>query len=108
MGEQNVGRCNTFMGEVAVKAGVNFTDEDVAALNEAYFEGADISHMSDVPGVICWRDMGLIANRRYADLISGRCENVLKGEGAREKCDALYEVVDRYAEEKKGIGYWIV
>ena len=109
MGEQNVGSpCMAVTGKFPVKANINFTDEDVAALNKAYFEGARISRMSDVPGVICWRDMGPSANRRYADLISGRCGDVLKGEGAKEKCDALYEVVDYRAQEKKGVGYWIL
>lgn len=98
MGGQKVGgACMSAVNKFPVKASVKFTDEDVAALNEAYFEGEHISRMSNVPGVICWQDMTPIVNRDYADLVSENCEDVLKGEGAKEKCDALYRIIDFYS-----------
>jgi len=90
------------MAQHYVSAGdFDFTYENIAALQDAYYgEGANHQiHMSDVEGWICWKSLGEIENRKLANHVHDSCEReVLTGEGVKEKCDALYEVVGQYAE----------
>lgn len=95
------GGCNAVNGEHYVSAEVPYTYEDVVALQDTYYRGKGdrLIHMSDVPGFICWKSMGSIQNSVLAGLIDDTCEDVLKGEDAEAKCEALYKTVDHYTED---------
>lgn len=95
------GACNAMEGQhYIVLDNSSFSYEDIDVLLDNYYngEGERHIHMSDVNGRICWKSMGGVANHKLANQLKKNCYSTLQGEGSREKCDALYEVVDKYSE----------
>lgn len=102
--------------QVCNPGGVPYRPEDVAAIQDAFFDGGGLEavHLDAVIGTddrislngcICVRSMGEVAARRFADCIDGffsdRCvDEMIEGEGAEEKCDALFREVDALAEPR--------
>lgn len=95
------GSCNAMDGQHYILLdNSSFSYEDINILLEEYYngEGERHIHMSDINGRICWKSMGEVGNRKLADQLKKNCYSTLKGEGSKEKCDAIYNVVDSYAK----------
>lgn len=103
------GSCNPMEGEHIV-TGDDFTLLDIQKLSDEYFYGRcdEYLHMSNVhegdlvqdpknvKGWICFKSLEEVGNRKFADRLAENCEKVLK---SQKKCDALRDVVEKYAEE---------
>lgn len=93
-------------GIFSTEGDAQFTYEDIAAFQDAYFggEGERYVHMSDLPGRLCFRSMGEGENRKLADRIQKTCKkNVLTGSDGKGKCDAFHAAVEERAGEP---GFW--
>lgn len=90
-----LGSCNTQTAQHYVSADVPFTVEDVASIQDAYFDGKGelVVRLSDLPGKICWKSLGAMENRKMVQRLAATCEKVLEGSGAAEKCEAISDVI---------------
>ena len=81
--------------------GALFNEDDVAALQDAYFNGdrTDKVHLDTTPGWICLYDLNLVGNRKMADRLYRDCSNILPGEAGEKKCDALIGAYELRAAE---------
>lgn len=89
------GDCNHATHQEYVSASIPFTVEDVAAIQDTYFDGQGglTVRLSDLPGKICWESLGAMENRKMVNRLAANCEKVLEGAGAAEKCEAISDVI---------------
>lgn len=122
--KSHIGICDMNSGVHEIYTpGVAWKPEDIFALQEVYYSCDPLKveddtgylkclndrglylHLTVHPNRICWRSGGEVANTIFKDQLGDTCTSILTGDEGEKKCDALKEVVGKYASENI---YWAI